>query len=164
MTETDTQRKDTSVRIVEEHQRPKGRPVVILARLQRPRRLTEVVNFMVNRGGDCRPRPVNGEGAGAAVCLIQSGVCSFGNRRNHWPHVVSNLLVRPTKRFVLRYEKPPPLPSMYLVYKYLPIEPFSGLSMFLNCLYDLAKNTFFWFILVYKSWCLTFSWIVSWKS
>lgn len=38
-----------------------------------------------------RPRPVNGEGAGAAVCLIQSGVCSFDDRRNHRPHVVSNL-------------------------------------------------------------------------
>lgn len=41
---------DISVRIVEGH-RPKGRSVVILVRLQRPRSLTEVVNFMVNRGG-----------------------------------------------------------------------------------------------------------------
>lgn len=38
-----------------------------------------------------RPWSVNGEGAGAAVCLIQSGVCSFDDRRNHRPHVVSNL-------------------------------------------------------------------------
>lgn len=37
----------------------------------------------------CRPRPVNGEGAGAAVCLIQSGVCSFDDRRNYRPYVVS---------------------------------------------------------------------------
>ena len=42
---------DISVQIVEGHRRPKGRSVVILVRLQRPRSLTEVVNFMVNRGG-----------------------------------------------------------------------------------------------------------------
>lgn len=73
----------------------KGRSVVILVWLQRTRSLTEVVNFMVNRGGARRPpRPVNGEGAApcSTVCLIQSGVCSFDDRRNHRPHVVSNLV------------------------------------------------------------------------
>lgn len=38
--------------IVEGRRGPKGRSVVILVRLQRTRSLTEVVNFMVNRGGD----------------------------------------------------------------------------------------------------------------
>lgn len=47
----------------------KGRSVVILVWLQRARSLTEVVNFMVNRGG---ATPVNGEGAApcSTVCLI----------------------------------------------------------------------------------------------